>query len=149
MTKSKKYQVTDSELKKELVNSHKQDRLTNKASEMFYLMANGITKNFQGQYRYEEDREDCIQNALLTITENWKTFDMNSDKPFKYFYSVITFSFSHYFKNVIMSKGFRLIDYDKIEIIKFDKNGEKIKKNKKVKLYPQTVSIDDNIKDCI
>ena len=111
--KTKKQYVDDLELKEEISKSYNQNKLTDKAVKMFLLMINGATKKYS--YEFEEDKEDCMQEAMEQILRKWKCFDMEKDKPFSYFATMIHYSFSGHFKK-IQSKGFRGIEDNEVEI---------------------------------
>ena len=147
MAKPKKYYVDDVKLKEELAKSYEQNKLTVEAINMFLKMVDGATKRFT--YKFEEDREDCMQSAMEQILTKWKKFDMERDKPFAYFASMIHCAFSCHYKTAIQTKGFKGIDGDDVEIEKIDKEGNKITRIKKIKHFPQTVSISDELNDII
>ncbi|MCL2312481.1 MAG: hypothetical protein FWC41_08365 [Firmicutes bacterium] len=146
MVKTKKHYVDELELKEELLKSHAQNKLTNNVVNMFSLMVDGATKRFS--YKYEEDREDCMQDAMLQITMKWKCFDMEKDKPFSYFATMIHYALSGQFKK-LQTKGFSKIENDNVEVEKIDEYGNKTIRIKKNKRVPQTINIDNNISDLI
>ena len=63
--KNNKQYVSNKDLLREIIISKEQDQLTNNAIKMFQLMAENLAKT--KPYKYPEDKEDCIQSAMLDI----------------------------------------------------------------------------------
>jgi hypothetical protein len=76
------------ELRQEIEKSFDQDELTHRAWEMIILMANRVSRKFS--YKYEEDRQDCIMEALEVVHKYWRNYDKEkSNYPFSYFTQII------------------------------------------------------------
>ena len=90
--------VNRKQLKLELDKSFEQDELTDEAWRMFMLMGKRISYG-KFSYKYEDDRQDCISEAMIAIHKYWRNYDETKSKyPFSYFTQVI--------KNGL-AKGFR------------------------------------------
>lgn len=81
--------VSNPYLLKEMIKSKEKGELTQEALKMIYLIAENLTrKKF---FKLPEDREDCIQTAMLDALLYWQSFDPEkSNNPFAYFTSLLT-----------------------------------------------------------
>ncbi len=87
-TKGDKQYVQNKELLKEIILSKKQDKLTYNAVKMLQLIAENIAN--KKRYKCIEDKEDCIQTAMLDIALYWRSFDPERYKnPFAYYTSIL------------------------------------------------------------
>lgn len=75
MANKKKNPVPNKELYNEIVKSKQQDELTEEAQRMLYLLAERAICKLR--YVNEEDKEDCLQNALMDLMKYWRNFDEN------------------------------------------------------------------------
>jgi DNA-directed RNA polymerase specialized sigma subunit len=79
--------LTNKDFVPEIVASKEQGKLTRKAEQMLYLLANKTIEKMR--YTNEMDRDDCLQTGLLVMFSNWHNFDPNkSDNAFAYFTEV-------------------------------------------------------------
>ncbi len=83
------YYIDKSELEKEIKISLENGVLTEKAITMFRLMVREITRTLS--YKYEEDKEDCMQEAIFDVLKYWKRYDPSYPNAncFAYFSSLI------------------------------------------------------------
>lgn len=97
--------LNDSELYYEIVISKGRGKLTRKAEKMLILIANNTIRKKQSTYRTVEDMEDCLQQGLMRLFENWKGFN---DKK----YSLALPYFTEVFKRGI-ADGFNVLNNKK------------------------------------
>ena len=89
INKDGKQYVSNPYFLKEMIKSKEQGELTPDALKMIYLIAENLTR--KKYFKLNEDREDCIQNAMLDALLYWKSFDPEkSNNPFAYFTSLLT-----------------------------------------------------------
>lgn len=80
--------VKNKDLREELIICKKQDKLTPKAIEMFMLMANRFSQKLN--YAIEEDREDCISQAVMDCYMYWRSYNPEkSANAFSYITQII------------------------------------------------------------
>jgi hypothetical protein len=80
---AKKNYLNNKDLYDEIVKSKEQDRLTPTAEKMLIMLAERAINRMQ--YLREEDREDCLQFALLDLLKYWKNFNPKYPNAFAYF----------------------------------------------------------------
>lgn len=73
--------LEDSDLYYEIVLSKGKGFLTRKAQLYFELIAKNTIRKKQKDFRDSNDMQDCMQNGLLIMYENWYNFD---EKKYKY-----------------------------------------------------------------
>lgn len=94
-----KWPIKNSLLVKELVDSHNQNKLTEKAILMFMLMTDKILSKFY--WEKEEWREDCFAYAILKVYDVWEKYDVEkSYNAFSYFTQVIKNAIYYQFKEI-------------------------------------------------
>lgn len=74
-TKGGKPYVQNKELMKEIVLSKQRDELTYNAVVMLQLIAENLAK--KKHYKCQEDKEDCIQTAMLDVAMYWRSLIQN------------------------------------------------------------------------
>ncbi len=85
--------VKNADLRKELIKSKNQNELTKEALDMFILMSNKFSRKFK--YLYEEDREDCIQFAIMDCYLYWRGYNPEkSSNAFAYITQIIKNGFA-------------------------------------------------------
>ena len=85
--------VKNADLKRELIKSKEQNKLTEEALDMFILMSNKFSRKFK--YLYEEDREDCIQFAIMDCYLYWRGYNPEkSSNAFAYITQIIKNGFA-------------------------------------------------------
>lgn len=82
MARKKNY-LNNKDLYNEIVESKKQDRLTPNAEKMLILLAERAIRKMK--YVYDEDREDCLQFAILDLLKYWRNFNPQYTNAFAYF----------------------------------------------------------------
>lgn len=80
---AKKNYLNNKDLYDEMVKSLEQDRLTPTAEKMLIMLAERAINRMT--YVREEDREDCLQFALLDLLKYWKNFNPKYPNAFAYF----------------------------------------------------------------
>ena len=86
--KDGKQYVSNKDLLEEIIISKQQDELTPRAIKMLQLMAENLSK--KKHYKCPEDKEDCIQTAMLDIALYWRGFNPEKFKnPFAYYTSML------------------------------------------------------------
>lgn len=80
--------VKNADLREEIIKSKAQDKLTDKAVTMLMLIAHKYSMRFN--YKYEEDREDCIAVAIMDCYQYWRGYDPEvSANAFAYYSQII------------------------------------------------------------
>ena len=82
MARKKNY-LNNRDLYDEIVKSKEQDKLTPKAEKMLVLLAERAIRKLT--YVNEDDRQDCLQFALLDLLKYWKNFNPKYTNAFAYF----------------------------------------------------------------
>jgi hypothetical protein len=67
--------LNDNDLYYEIVLSKGRGKLTRTAEKMFILIAKETIRKKEASYKNKEDKEDCMQQGLLRMFENWKGFN--------------------------------------------------------------------------
>lgn len=93
--KSKSHYVDKDELRNAIMQSQKEERVTDELADMFVRMVNGLSHKFQN-LAYYGISEDVKQDCLLLLCQKYKNFDVNRKtksgvpaSPFAYFTTVI------------------------------------------------------------
>jgi hypothetical protein len=83
LNKTREY-LKNTDLLREIVECKKKGELSDKAVDMFRLIA--IQSNRKLTYANEQDREDCIASAIEDMIRYWDGFDpLKGVNPFAYF----------------------------------------------------------------
>jgi len=78
--------LEDRELYYQLTLSKGMGKLTRPAQDMLILIANNTIRKKERNYNNSDDRNDCIQQGLLHMFQNWKNFNPKKfDTAFPYF----------------------------------------------------------------
>lgn len=78
--------LEDSELCYEIIVSKGKGKLTPKAERMLILIAENFMRTQERKYKNKDDRNDCFQQGLLMVFQNWKLFNEKKfKKTFPYF----------------------------------------------------------------
>jgi len=67
--------VSDRELYYEIVLSKGMGKLTKNCENMFFLIAENMIRKKEKKYKCVADKEDCINQGLLHLFSNWKSFN--------------------------------------------------------------------------
>lgn len=79
----KKNYLNNKDLYAEIVKSKEQDKLTPKAEKMLMLLAERAIRKMT--YVYDDDRQDCLQFAMLDLLKYWRNFNPDYPNAFAYF----------------------------------------------------------------
>jgi len=79
----KKNYLNNKDLYAEIVASKEQDKLTPKAEKMLVMLAERAIRKLS--YVNEDDRQDCLQFAILDLLKYWKNFNPQYTNAFAYF----------------------------------------------------------------
>jgi len=87
------HHVKNKDLREEIIRCKANDELSRTALDMFILMADKFANNFT--YIYAEDREDCIQFAVMDCYMYWRRYDEEkSQNAFAYYTQIIKNGFA-------------------------------------------------------
>lgn len=88
MADPKKEYVRNKDLLTEIIKSKERDELTPEAVKMLSMIAENVIKKMY--YQNPDDRDDCLQGAILDVLMYWRGFDPEkSSNPFAYYSSLI------------------------------------------------------------
>jgi DNA-directed RNA polymerase specialized sigma24 family protein len=107
------YYIKKEILMRVIKESRAQDQLTNEAVNIFLRMAKELSRVLK--YKFEDDREDCIQEGLVSVLKYWRNFDINHPNcnPFAYFTQILKHGMAKGFKDLQRSGNKQM---DKVEI---------------------------------
>jgi len=87
------HHVKNRDLKEEIIVCKEKDQLSSKALEMLMLMAEKFANKLT--YIYPEDKEDCIQFAVMDCYQYWRGYDPEkSQNAFAYYTQIIKNGFA-------------------------------------------------------
>lgn len=112
-TNTRGYYVRNELLLPEIIKSREQNAPTEDLIAMFTAIARKLSNRWP--YKYPEDKEDCIQRAVLDCILYWDRFDITKSEnpnPFAYFTSVCGMG---------LRKGWNELGYNKEKGIPFSK----------------------------
>lgn len=96
--------LKNKELVKEIIECKANDKLSKKAEDMFILLGNKAIKKMR--YYNPIDRDDCLQEGLLSMFQNWRNFDpTKSTNAFAYFTEIFKRGIAKGFNNIHKYKG--------------------------------------------
>jgi len=85
--------VKNKDLREEIIKSKEADVLSKVGLDMLILMAHKFSTKLK--YIYEEDREDCIQFAIMDCWQYWRGYNPEkSQNAFAYFTQIIKNGFA-------------------------------------------------------
>ena len=84
-----KHYLNDTELVYEIILSKGKGMLTNKGAKMLILIANNIMRRMKGRYKDKMDFEDCYQQGIYRVLNNWDSFNEKKFSKALPFYSEI------------------------------------------------------------
>jgi DNA-directed RNA polymerase specialized sigma24 family protein len=117
--KKKKKYLSNKELYIELVYSKAKGKLTPEATRMLMLLGKNVIKKMY--YRNPDDRQDCLQEAMLSCFRFWYNFDeVKGDNAFAYFTEVIKRGLAKSWNAMYKTKG---ADVDIISLTAYDNDG--------------------------
>jgi len=83
VTKRTKQYLNNKDLYAQIVLSKEQDKLTRDAEKMLVLLAERAIRKLS--YVNDDDRQDCLQFALLDLLKYWRNFNPVYTNAFAYF----------------------------------------------------------------
>lgn len=111
--------LEDRELYYEMVISKGKGKLTRKSKEMLILIADNTVRKKERNYRTTDDKNDCKQQGLLHLFQNWKSFNPKKfDSAFPYFTEIFKRGLADGM-NVINNK--KSYNEDRIRMISIDR----------------------------
>lgn len=91
--------VDNNELVEEILISKHLDALTERGGEILITLANHAIK--KPSYQKEEDKKDCLQEAMLILFTRWKSFKITkSDNAFAYYTEIFKRAIAQGLKNL-------------------------------------------------
>ena len=118
IVKKKKY-LSNKELYMELVYSKAAGKLTPEAARMLMLLGKNVIKKMY--YRNSDDKQDCLQEAMLSCFRFWYNFDeLKGDNAFAYFTEVIKRGLAKSWNAMYKTKG---ADVQIISFTAYDSDG--------------------------
>jgi DNA-directed RNA polymerase specialized sigma24 family protein len=118
IVKKKKY-LSNKELYMELVYSKAGGKLTPEAARMLMLLGKNVIKKMY--YRNSDDKQDCLQEAMLSCFRFWYNFDeLKGDNAFSYFTEVIKRGLAKGWNAHYKTKG---ADVEIISLSAYDSDG--------------------------
>jgi hypothetical protein len=113
--------LEDDELYYEIVLSKGKGRLTKKAERMLILIGNNIIRKKEKYYKSKDDRDDCLNQGLLMMFQNWRNFNEKRYKnALPYFSEIFKRAMAGGLKEIYNIKPNR----EKITMISLDSSNE-------------------------
>lgn len=114
--------LNDRDLYYEMKLSVGMGKLTRKAQNMLILIANNTIRKKERNYNNSDDRNDCVQQGLLHMFQNWKNFNPRKyETAFPYFTEIFKRGLADGI-NIINNK--KNYNDDKIIMISIDRANE-------------------------
>lgn len=111
--------LEDRELYYEMVISKGKGKLTKRSQELLILIAKNTARKKERSYRSVDDKNDCIQQGLLHLFQNWKGFNpAKFDRAFPYFTEIFKRGLADGINIVNNKKSY---NKDKIRMISIDR----------------------------
>lgn len=111
MARTKNY-LNNKDLYEEIKKSKEQDKLTPKAEKMLILLAERAIRKMS--YVYAEDREDCLQFAILDLLKYWRNFNPDYPNAFAYFTEIAKRGYAKGWNNIHPKKYKDTLSIDRI-----------------------------------
>lgn len=114
--------LEDRELYYELVISKGKGKLTPKAEQMLILIAKNTIRKKDRNYNSIDDKNDCVQQGLLHMFQNWKNFNHKKyDNAFPYFTEIFKRGISDGMNQLTNKKSY---NDDVVKIISIDRSND-------------------------
>jgi len=105
--------VRNKDLKRALIESKTEGRLTAETIKMFMLIVEGLSKT--KSYRDPEDKEDCIAFGLEDLVKYWNRFDpAKSDNPFAFITQIAKNGMQKGWKKIHSPKSIKTVPFSRI-----------------------------------
>lgn len=113
--------LEDHELYYEIVLSKGKGKLTRRAENMLILIGNNIIRKKEKYYKTKDDRDDCLNQGLLMMFQNWTNFNERRYKnALPYFSEIFKRAMAGGLKEIYNIKPNR----EKITMISLDSSNE-------------------------
>jgi len=117
----KKNYLNNKDLYNELVKSKEQDKLTPTAEKMFILLAERTINKLT--YVSEDDRNDCLQFALLDLLKYWRNFNPKYPNAFAYFTEIAKRGYAKGWNKIHPVKYKNTMSMDRVNTGGYDNEG--------------------------
>ena len=108
----KKNYLNNRDLYDQIVLSKEQDKLTPDAEKMLVLLAERAIRKLS--YVNEDDRQDCLQFALLDLLKYWRNFNPEYKNAFAYFTEIAKRGYAKGWNKLHPQKYKNTLSMDKI-----------------------------------
>mgnify|MGYP002631998817 FL=1 len=120
MAKKKNY-LNNKDLFNEIVKSKELDKLTPTAEKMFILLAERTINKLR--YVNEDDRNDCLQFALLDLLKYWRNFNPKYPNAFAYFTEIAKRGYAKGWNKIHPVKYKNTMSIDRVNTGGYDNDG--------------------------
>lgn len=120
MAKSKNY-LNNKDLYDEIVKSKEDGKLTQNAEKMLVLLAERTIRRLS--YVNEDDRQDCLQFALLDLLKYWQNFNPKYKNAFAYFTEIAKRGYAKGWNKIHPTKYKNTMSIDRINSRGSDQDG--------------------------
>jgi sulfite reductase alpha subunit-like flavoprotein len=113
--------INDDKLYYEIVLSKGKGKLTRNAEQMLILIGTKIITKKERSYRSIDDRNDCLQQGLFMMFQNWKNFnEKRYKKALPYFTEIFKRAMAQGLKDIYNIKN----NKDKVTMISLDSSND-------------------------
>jgi hypothetical protein len=120
VAKSKNY-LNNKDLFNEIVKSKELDKLTPTAEKMFILLAERTINKLT--YVNDDDRQDCLQFALLDLLKYWRNFNPKYPNAFAYFTEIAKRGYAKGWNKIHPVKYKNTMSIDRVNTGGYDNEG--------------------------
>lgn len=120
MAKNKNY-LNNKDLYNEIIQSKEAGKLTQNAEKMLILLAERTIRKLS--YLNEDDRQDCLQFALLDLLKYWKNFNPKYTNAFAYFTEIAKRGYAKGWNKIHPTKYKNTMSIDRINSRNPDSDG--------------------------
>lgn len=120
MAKSKNY-LNNKDLYNEIVQSKEDDKLTKNAEKMLILLAERTIRKLN--YVSNDDRQDCLQFAMLDLLKYWRNFNPKYPNAFAYFTEISKRGYAKGWNKIHPTKYKNTMSIDRIGGSNSDQDG--------------------------
>lgn len=120
MARKKNY-LNNKDLYDEIVKSKEEGKLTRKAEKMLVMLAERAIRKLN--YVNEDDRQDCLQFALLDLLKYWQNFNPKYKNAFAYFTEIAKRGYAKGWNKIHPNKYKNTMSIDRINSKGSDQDG--------------------------
>ena len=113
--------LNNKDLYDEIVKSKEQGKLTRDAEKMLVLLAERAIRKLS--YVNEDDRQDCLQFALLDLLKYWENFNPKYKNAFAYFTEIAKRGYAKGWNKIHPTKYKNTMSIDRISSRNSDQDG--------------------------